>query len=47
LLHELVKKGLNVERQVPIALHYDDLVVKETFRADLLVEEKMLIELNR
>lgn len=46
LAHELRKQGLKVERQVPIPVRYDDLVFEEGFRADLLVEDKVIEELK-
>lgn len=46
LAHELRKQNLRVERQVPIPIHYDDLVFEEGFRADLLVEGKVIVELK-
>ena len=46
LAYELRKQGLQVQRQVPIRIHYDDLVFDEGFRADLLVEDKVIVELK-
>jgi GxxExxY protein len=46
LAHELRKQGLQVQRQVPIRIHYDELVFDEGFRADLLVEDKVIVELK-
>ena len=46
LAHELRKRGLKVERQVSIPVVYDNIRVDEGFRADLLVEEKVLVELK-
>ena len=46
LAHELRKRGLNVERQVPIPVVYDNIRFDEGFRADLLVEGRVLIELK-
>src|SRR5437867_6021851 len=46
LAHELRKQGLQVERQVPIRIRYEDLVFDEGFRADLLVEDKVIVELK-
>jgi GxxExxY protein len=46
LAHELRKQGLRVARQVPIPIRYDDLVFDEGFRADLLVEDKVVVELK-
>ena len=46
LAHELGLRGLRVERQVPISITYADLVLPDAFRADLLVEGKVIIELK-
>lgn len=46
LAYELRKQGLRVERQVPIPIRYDELTFDEGFRADLLVEEKVIVELK-
>lgn len=46
LFYALRKRGLHVVRQVPINLLYDDLSIKDAFRADLLVEDRLIIELK-
>ena len=46
LAHELRKQGLRVERQIPIPIRYDELVIDEGFRADLMVEDKVIVELK-
>jgi GxxExxY protein len=46
LAYELRKMGLRVERQVPIPIRYDELSFDEGFRADLLVEDKVIVELK-
>jgi GxxExxY protein len=46
LAFELQKRGLKVERQVPIKVHYEDVCLDIGFRADLIVEGKVLIELK-
>jgi GxxExxY protein len=46
LAYELQKQGLRVQRQVPIPIRYDELTFDEGFRADLLVEEKVIVELK-
>lgn len=46
LAYELNKRGLTVERQVPIPVVYDSLRFEEGFRADLIVENSVLIELK-
>ena len=45
LAHELRKRGLKVEQQAPIKVYYDGVAVGEYF-ADLLVEEKVILELK-
>lgn len=46
LSHELKKRGLRVERQVPISIKWENLTFTEGFRADLIVEEKIIVELK-
>jgi GxxExxY protein len=46
LAHELKKRGLAVERQVPIPVVYDGLRFDEGFRADLLVGGLVIVELK-
>ena len=46
LAHELRKRSLTVERQKPIPIHYDGLVFDEGFRADLIVESLVIVELK-
>jgi len=46
LAHELQKRELRVRRQVPIPIEYDGLKFDEGFRADLLVEDSIIVELK-
>ena len=46
LAHELAQRGLSVECQVPIPIEYQGVVLGEGFRADLIVEGKVLLELK-
>jgi GxxExxY protein len=46
LYHELTKKGLKVERQKPIPLVWDGVHLDIGFRSDLIVEEKVIIEIK-
>ena len=46
LARKLEKRGLSVQRQVPIAIEYEGQRFDEGFRADLIVEEKVIIELK-
>src|ERR1044072_5227010 len=46
LAQSLAQRGLIVERQKPVPVRFDGLIIDEGFRADLLVEGRLLIELK-
>ena len=46
LTYELEKRGLHVQRQIPIKINFENIVFDEGFRADILVEDKVIIELK-
>jgi GxxExxY protein len=46
LAHELRKVGLAVERQKAMPIKYDNMVFDEAYRADLLVEGLVIVELK-
>ena len=46
LAYVLEERGLSVQRQVPISISYKGLVFEEAFRADLLVADKVILELK-
>ena len=46
LSHELRKRGMHVEVQVPIPVVWDDLKLEIGFRADLIVENTVVVELK-
>jgi GxxExxY protein len=46
LAHELKKRGLQVERQKPVSVQYDSITFEEGFRADMIVEGKVVLELK-
>ena len=46
LAYELERRGLRVVRQQPIPVVYDNLKFDEGFRADLIVEDKLIVELK-
>jgi GxxExxY protein len=46
LAYELGQRGLSVKRQVPIVIHYKEMTFEEAFRADLVVEDRVIIELK-
>jgi GxxExxY protein len=46
LAHELGLRGLAVARQVPVPIRYKAVTFEEGFRADIIVEGKVLLELK-
>jgi GxxExxY protein len=46
LAHELRQRGLEVEPQVPVAIEYQGIKFDEGFRADLIAEDKVILELK-
>lgn len=46
LYYELLKAGLFAERQKPIPLIYDEVKLDCGYRADLLVEKKVVVEVK-
>ena len=46
LVYELHKRGIKVQQQVTLPVIYDGLRLEAGLRLDLLVEEKMIVELK-
>ena len=46
LCFDLVQRGLKVERQVQVPIQYKGNVLKTELRLDLLVEDKVIVELK-
>ena len=46
LAHELSERGLRVERQVPVAFEWRGMRFNEGFRADIIVDGCVLLELK-
>jgi GxxExxY protein len=46
LAHELRKRGLAPVRQIAIPIEYDSLKFDEGFRADMVVDDKVVLELK-
>jgi GxxExxY protein len=46
LMHLLIKSGLQVERQKPIPLEFEGERLECGFRCDLIVENKLIIEIK-
>ena len=46
IAHELQRAGMRVERQKPVPLFYDTVKLECGFRADLVVEGRVVVELK-
>ena len=46
LAYELEHKGLIVKRQVILPVKYESLYIDDGYRADIIVEEKVIVELK-
>ena len=46
LSHELELKGLRIKRQIQIPIEYHGIKFNEGFRADIVVEDKVVLELK-
>lgn len=46
LAHDLAESGLNVKRQIAIPFVYKDIKMEAGFRIDLLVNDKVIIEIK-
>jgi GxxExxY protein len=46
LAYELEQRGLLVKRQLPISIHYKQMTFDDAFRADIVIDDKVIIELK-
>ncbi len=46
LSYELNQRGLSVARQMAVPITYESITFEEGFRADLVVEDKVIVELK-
>jgi len=46
LYFELTKIGLRVRRQILLPIDYEELYIKDAYKIDLLIEEKLIFELK-
>lgn len=46
LARELESYGLNIQRQTPVPIEYNGIKFNEGFRADIIVDDKVIIELK-
>lgn len=46
LFHEIEKAGLSVQKQITLPVHYKGHTIDQGFRLDLLVDDKLIIEVK-
>ena len=46
LFYELMKLNLEVKRQVPLALQYEEVFLDCAYKADIIVNDKVIIEIK-
>ena len=46
LVHELINRQLSVKRQLSIPILYKGIELKEGFKADIIVEDRVILELK-
>ena len=46
LMHELALRQIPAKRQIPVEIHYKDLVFKENLKLDIIVDNCLIIELK-
>ena len=46
LFYELKKLGLNVQKQKPLPLIYDDVTLEIGYRIDIIIENKLILEIK-
>jgi GxxExxY protein len=46
LIYELKNSGLSIESQKDISINYEGLLIEKAFRVDLLIENKVIIEIK-
>ncbi len=46
LANRLLKQGLKVQRQMPVGAQLEGFVFAEAFKADLFVEDRLIVELK-
>jgi GxxExxY protein len=46
MVYELCQRGLKVEAEKPIALHHEGVIIDVAYRADLIIGDKVIVELK-
>lgn len=46
MFYELQKIGLNIEKQKLLPIKYEDLIIENAYRLDIIVENKLILEIK-
>jgi len=46
LYYELIKLGIDTERQILLPIEYDELLIRDAYKLDLFLERKLVLELK-
>jgi GxxExxY protein len=46
LIHELKRSGLEVKKEIPLRLKYDEVILDAGYRLDILVEDTVVVEVK-
>lgn len=46
IFYELQKIGLNIEKQKLLPIKYEDLIIENAYRLDIIVENKLILEIK-
>ncbi|MBD5196185.1 MAG: GxxExxY protein [Bacteroides sp.] len=46
LVAKLIEKGFKVSVEVPISINYDGIIIQDAYRADIIVNNRLIIELK-
>lgn len=46
LYYRLAKRGLKISKQIPIPVYYEEIKMEIGFRADLIIEDSVIIEIK-
>lgn len=46
LFEKLRQRGIEVARQLPININYDSILIENTFKIDLLIANRLVVELK-
>lgn len=46
LYYELSKRGIRVQRQILMPLSYEELLIEDAYRIDLIIEDKLIVEIK-